>query len=126
LEQIKSGLWPTHLFRQITGVVTAHPYDGTKSFATVIIHPVFLEFNGRKSSGGGKVLLQGVLAIVEVFTMVNRGEIVVNCMVNVDSGTPLLWGPNEGHDFEVYFRGGREEASDGFQLGWWGLSCLSK
>jgi hypothetical protein len=48
LEQIKSGLWPTHLFRQIAGAVTAYSYDGTKSSATVIIHPLFFDFNGRE------------------------------------------------------------------------------
>jgi hypothetical protein len=59
LEQIKSGLWPTHLFRQITGAVTASSYDGTKSPATDIIHPLFFDFNGRKSYGGGKWLFAG-------------------------------------------------------------------
>jgi hypothetical protein len=46
LEQIKSGLWPTHLFRQITGVVTAYSYDGTKSSAIAMIHRFCGEFNG--------------------------------------------------------------------------------
>jgi hypothetical protein len=59
LEQIKSGLWPTHLFRQITGAVTAYSYDGTKSSATVIIHPLFFDFNGRKSFGWWKGLFVG-------------------------------------------------------------------
>jgi hypothetical protein len=47
--------------------------------------------------------LQGFLAILVVFTMVKRGEIVVNCVVNVDSGTPLLWKVRVGQHFEVYF-----------------------
>jgi hypothetical protein len=46
LEQIKSGLWPTHLFRQITGAVTAYSYDGTKSSANMMIHGFLGEFNG--------------------------------------------------------------------------------
>src|ERR1700721_3565943 len=46
LEQIKSGLWPTHLFRHITGVVTAYSYDGTKSSAIAMIHRFCGEFNG--------------------------------------------------------------------------------
>jgi hypothetical protein len=45
LEQIKSGLWPTHLFRQITGAVTAHSHDGTKSSANLIIQRFLGEFN---------------------------------------------------------------------------------
>jgi hypothetical protein len=36
LEQIKSGLWPTHLFRQITGAVMACRYDGTQSSVNLI------------------------------------------------------------------------------------------
>src|SRR6202021_1408721 len=47
LEQIKSGLWPTHLFRQITGALTAYSYDGTKSSAISMILRFFGEFNGR-------------------------------------------------------------------------------
>jgi hypothetical protein len=50
--------------------------------------------------------LQGFLAILVVFTMVKRGEIVVNCVVNVDSGTPFLWRRTIGHGFEVYFEEG--------------------
>jgi hypothetical protein len=46
LEQIKSGLWPTHLFRQITGAITAYSYDGTKSSANLMIQRFLGEFNG--------------------------------------------------------------------------------
>jgi hypothetical protein len=44
----------------------------------------------KKVLDGERGFLQGFLAILVVFTMVKRGEIVVNCVVNVDSGTPLL------------------------------------
>src|ERR1700721_3102085 len=48
LEQIKSGLWPTHLFRQITGALTAYSYDGTKSSAISMILRFLGEFNGDR------------------------------------------------------------------------------
>jgi hypothetical protein len=51
LEQIKSGLWPTHLLRQITGALTAYSYDGTKSSAKSMIHGFLGEFNGVGHSG---------------------------------------------------------------------------
>jgi hypothetical protein len=103
LEQIKSGLWPTHLFRQITGAVTAYSYDGTKSSAIAIIHPLFLDFNGRKNSLWRKCFLLMVLAIPGCIVVVNGGELVVNCVVNVDSDRTLLWSLKVGHAFEVYF-----------------------
>jgi hypothetical protein len=56
-----------------------------------------------------------ILAIRVCIVVVNRGgEVVVNCVVNVDSGTSLLWSLKIGHDFEVYLR---RIASDGFFLG---------
>jgi hypothetical protein len=58
---------------------------------------------GEKSSDGERGFLQGFLAILVVFTMVKRGEIVVNCVVNADSGRPLLWRVRVGQHFEVYF-----------------------
>ena len=83
------------------------------------------------NSMGGKVpeaercFLQGVLAIVMVFTMVNRGEIVVNCVVNVDSGRSLLWSRKVGQGLEVYFCGGHgwlrqrlPERSNFFKTSW--------
>jgi len=57
----------------------------------------------KKVLDGERGFLQGFLAILVVFTMVKRGEIVVNCVVNVDSGTPLLWRVKVGQYFEVYF-----------------------
>jgi hypothetical protein len=61
---------------------------------------------GGKSGCGGNAFFQGVLAILVCIVVVNRGEVVVNCVVNVDSGTPLLWSLKIGHSFEVYFEGG--------------------
>src|SRR5271155_1437908 len=53
----------------------------------------------KKVLDGERGFLRGFLAILVVFTMVKRGEIVVNCVVNVDSGTPLLWRLTIGHGF---------------------------
>jgi hypothetical protein len=53
--------------------------------------------------GGGCGFLLGVLAILVCSVVVNRGAFVVNCVVNVDNGTPLLWSLKIGQDFEVYF-----------------------
>ena len=60
---------------------------------------------GEKMAVVGMLFLQGVLAILVCIVVVNRGEVVVNCVVNVDSGTPLLWSLKIGHSFEVYFEG---------------------
>jgi hypothetical protein len=80
---------------------------------------------GGKSSEAERCFLQGVLAIVMVFTMVNRGEIVVNCVVNVDSGRSLLWSRKVGQGLEVYFCGGHgwllqrlPERSNFFKTSW--------
>ena len=54
-------------------------------------------------SDGGRGFLLGILTILVYIVVVNRGEVVVNCVVDVDSGTPLLWGLKAGHCFEVYF-----------------------
>ena len=35
--------------------------------------------------------------------VVNRGEVVVDCVVNVDSGRTVLWWVRIGHCFEIYF-----------------------
>jgi hypothetical protein len=45
---------------------------------------------GGKDSDGGRGFLLGILAILVCIVVVNRGEVVVNCVVDVDSGTPLL------------------------------------
>jgi hypothetical protein len=58
---------------------------------------------GGKVSDGGRGLLLGILTIFGCSVVVNRGEVVVNCVVDVDSGTPLLWSLKVGHRFEVYF-----------------------
>jgi hypothetical protein len=38
-----------------------------------------------------------------VFTMVKRGEVVVDCVVIVVGGRALLWSLKMGQGFEVYF-----------------------
>ena len=38
---------------------------------------------GKKGFCGGEPLLQGVLAFLGGFVVVNGGEVVVNCVVNV-------------------------------------------
>jgi hypothetical protein len=57
----------------------------------------------KKVPDGESGFLRGFLAILTFCTMVKRGEIVVNCVVNAVSGRSLLWSLKPGHDFEVYF-----------------------
>jgi hypothetical protein len=69
--------------------------------------PSYIQFfgisMGGKSSGWWKWLFAGVLAIRVVLTTVKRGEVVVDCVVNVVGGTSLLWNLKMGQGFEVYF-----------------------
>jgi hypothetical protein len=67
---------------------------------------------GGKVSEGESGFFQGVLAILVCIVVVNRGEVVVNCVVNVDSGRTLLWSLKIGHGFEVYFEEGLRYSSD--------------
>jgi hypothetical protein len=57
----------------------------------------------EKFPDGGSGFLLRVLAILVVFTMVKRGEVVVDCVVNVVGGRSLLWNLKMGQGFEVYF-----------------------
>ena len=57
----------------------------------------------EKVPDGGSGFLLGVLAIPVVFTTVKRGEVVVDCVVNVVGGPSLLWSHKMGQGFEVYF-----------------------
>ena len=50
----------------------------------------------------GAVLL-GICAFLVCFVMVNRGEFVVECVVNVVFYRTLFRGPKMGQVFEVYF-----------------------
>jgi hypothetical protein len=58
---------------------------------------------GGKVSDGGRGFLLGILTILVYIVVVNRGEVVVNCVVDVDSGMVVLRGLKTGHWFEVYF-----------------------
>jgi hypothetical protein len=49
------------------------------------------------------VVLQGFLGFCRCTMMVNRGEVVVNCVVNADGGTSVFRGRKIGHHFQLYF-----------------------
>jgi hypothetical protein len=57
---------------------------------------------GEKVSDGGNGFLLGVLAILVVFAMVNRGQIVVNCVVNLVNKQSLLWSLKLGHYLKFF------------------------
>jgi hypothetical protein len=59
--------------------------------------------NRKKFRCGGLVFLLGVLQILGVFCMVNCGEFVVGCVVNVVIKRPLFSVRKIRHVFEVYF-----------------------
>jgi hypothetical protein len=51
---------------------------------------VYLDFGRVFFWHGGSGVLQGFLRISGCSVMVNRGEVVVDCVVNVDRKLPLL------------------------------------
>jgi hypothetical protein len=57
--------------------------------------------------GGGEMGdFAGVFELCGCTMMVNRGEVVVNCVVNVDGGTSVFQGRKIGHRFQLYFFAG--------------------
>jgi hypothetical protein len=57
----------------------------------------------EKVLDSGSGFLLGVLAIPMVFTMVKRGEVVVDCVVNVVGGTSLLWSGKQDRFWRFIF-----------------------
>ena len=52
------------------------------------------------------MILQGFLSFCDSTVMVNRGEVVVNCVVNADGGTSVFRGRKIGQHFQLYFFAG--------------------
>jgi hypothetical protein len=57
----------------------------------------------KKMFCGGESFLQGVFAFYGVLVMVNRGEVVVNCVVNRGAWTTLFCRPKACQLFEIFF-----------------------
>jgi hypothetical protein len=68
-----------------------------------------LEIFRKKDGGGGEVfccfagVFEGCFGKNDVLVVVNRGEVVVDCMVNVDIWMSLFRGLRIGHLIEIYF-----------------------
>ena len=73
---------------------------------------------GKKLGGVSRWFLQGVLRILVCFVVVNRGEVVVDCVVNRGVLHGVFRGRKTCHFFRIYFRcrdwvwsGGKARAS---------------
>jgi hypothetical protein len=56
-----------------------------------MIHPEFWEFNGGKLWEGWRSAFAGVFAVSAFYTMVDCGEVVVFCVVNVVRRMQGFW-----------------------------------
>jgi hypothetical protein len=69
----------------------------------VVWRRFFQGFARRKMGCGGVAFLLGIFEFLVCFVMVNRGEFVVDCVVNVVSLLSLFRGLKMGQLFELYF-----------------------
>jgi hypothetical protein len=68
---------------------------------------VIFEVLAEKSLRGGMWFLLGIFAFLWCLYVVNRGEVVVECVANVVCCRPLFRGLKMGHLFQLYFMGRR-------------------
>jgi hypothetical protein len=72
----------------------------------------FGEFCVQKNGCGGMAFLLGIFEFFVCFVMVNRGEHVVDCVVNVVGYRSLFLGLKIGQLFELYFLGDGQSTHD--------------
>jgi hypothetical protein len=64
---------------------------------------IFRVLRVEKMFCGGSAFLLGVLRFLVCFVVVNRGEVVVDCVVNVVCWLPLFRRLKVGQLFQLYF-----------------------
>jgi hypothetical protein len=64
---------------------------------------VFRVLRWEKMFCGGSAFLLGILSFFACFVVVNRGEVVVDCVVNVVCRLPLFRRLKVGQLFQLYF-----------------------
>jgi hypothetical protein len=64
---------------------------------------IFWVLNAEKMFCGGEAFLLGFFEFLVCFVMVNRGEVVVDCVVNVVCWLSLFRRRKIGQVFQLYF-----------------------